>query len=64
MVDENLLIIKVNVMLRGDKLQEIRELIMKQKETGLIILPPFCEAVVVPKDTEIKIKERKINHDN
>lgn len=64
MVDENLLIIKVNVMLRGDRLQEIRELIMKQRETGLIILPPFCEAVVVPKDIEIKIEERKINHDN
>lgn len=58
-MEENneLLIVKLNMHLRAKDIQRIRESILKQKETGLVILPAFCDVIQVPKDIEIRVEE-------
>lgn len=56
--NKDLLVIKPNIHLSPRDLRRIRESIMLQKETGLVILPFFCEALVVPKNVEIRVEER------
>lgn len=60
-MEENngLLIVKLNMHLRAKDIQRIRESIMKQKETGLVILPAFCDVIQTPKDIEIQTEEAK-----
>lgn len=49
----DLLIIRCNVQLKSDKLEELRDKIEKQRETGTILLPNYCDALLVPKETAI-----------
>lgn len=55
--NNDLLIVKLNMHLRARDIQRIRDSIQKQKETGLVILPAFCDAIQVPKDIEIRVEE-------
>lgn len=55
--DKGVLIIKLNANVSQRSLTRIRESIVRQKESGLIILPSFCEALVVPKDIKIQVEE-------
>lgn len=54
--DKDVLVIKINANLNQRSLTRIRECIMRQKESGLVILPDFCEVIVVPKDIEIQLE--------
>lgn len=54
--NEELLIVKVDC--KGPQLyKQIGNDIRKQRETGTIILPGYCEVVTAPKDIEIKVVE-------
>ena len=55
----DILVVKINMFTRAKEFQQIRDSIVAQKETGTIVLPPYCEALVVPEDTEIKIQDVK-----
>lgn len=57
----DLVIVKMDSIypIKADKIEYWRKEIMKQKETGVIVLPWFLTAVVVPEDTEIQFEEDK-----
>lgn len=54
---DDMLIVKINgVIMSAEYLKMLHDNIFKQKESGVIILPSFCEALVVPKNIEIKVE--------
>lgn len=56
-MEKQVLVVKLNVHLRAKDIQRIRKSIMEQKETGLVILPAFCDALLVPEGIDILVKE-------
>ena len=52
----DILIVKINALFSTETLSEIRKHILIQKESGVIVLPSYCEALVVPEDIEIKLE--------
>ena len=55
-MDNNILVIKVNMFLKNKEQEAVRQHILEQRKTGVIVLPPYCEAIMVPKDVEIKFE--------
>ena len=57
----DLLVIKVKpgINIKADLMDRWRKEILRQKETGVVLLPWFLEAVVVPDDIEIQILDPK-----
>lgn len=62
----NLMVVKVinGVNIKPELMKHLQKDIIKQKETGLVILPWFLTAVVVPEDTEIRIESEGNNDTN
>lgn len=58
MENNEILIIQCQVSMNPQKLDALREQILKQKETGVILLPYYCTAVTKPKDIDI-LEEHK-----
>jgi len=55
-----MVIIRVNAHIPGDDLEPIVREIRAQAETGIIVLPPWCELLSeVPQDEEIQILQQK-----
>ena len=54
----DILIVKCNAFLPREKMQAILDNLRAQKETGVILLPPYLEAQIVPEDIEIKFADR------
>lgn len=52
------LVVRFNCLLRADAMQKIKEDILKQVETGTVVLPPYCLAIVVNKETNIEVEVR------
>ena len=52
----NILVVKSSVFLPRKQLQNILDSLKAQKETGVILLPSYLEAKIVPDDIEIKLK--------
>ena len=61
MNNDEILIIQCLVPLKPQKLDTLREKILKQKETGVILLPYYCTVVTKPKDIDIQAEEEKEN---
>ncbi len=59
----DLMVVKVinGVNIQPDLMEYLQKDIIKQKETGVVILPWFLTAVVVPEDTEIRIEREERN---
>ena len=57
----DLVIVKVKegISVKPDMMGYWRKEIMKQKETGVIVLPWFLTAVVVPEGIEIRFEEEE-----
>lgn len=53
----DVLIVKCNAFLPHEKMQAILDNLMAQKETGVILLPSYLEAQIVPEDIEIKLAD-------
>lgn len=53
----DILVIRVNYHVKPSQLTKIRDKIIKQKESGTVILPPYCEVLVVPEDCEIRVED-------
>lgn len=61
----SLMVLKVNgVNIKPELMKHLQKDIIKQKETGVVILPWFLTAVVVPEDTEIRIESEGNNDTN
>lgn len=54
---DDILVIKYPFMMTQSRIKILSESILKQKETGVIVLPDYCEVVIAPKDVEIKLEE-------
>ena len=52
-----ILIVKSTAFLPHEKMQAILDNLRAQKETGVILLPPYLEAQIVPEDIEIKLAD-------
>ena len=52
----DVLVVKINALFPSDKISAIHKDILRQKESGVIVLPSYCEALVVPEDIEIKLE--------
>ena len=52
----DILVVKSTAFLPHEKMQAILDNLMAQKETGVILLPPYLEAKIVSDDIEIKLK--------
>lgn len=50
----DILVVKCNAFLPCERMQAILDNIMAQKETGVILLPSYLEAQIVPDDIEIR----------
>lgn len=57
----DLLIVKVKsgINVKADLMDHWRKEILKQKETGVIVIPWYLDAVVVPEDVEVQIIDPK-----
>ena len=55
-MDNDILVIKVNMFLKNKEQEAVRQHILEQRKTGVIVLPPYCEVIMVPKDVEIKFE--------
>lgn len=51
----DILVVKCNAFLPREKMQAILDNLIAQKETGVILLPPYLEVQIVPEDIEIKL---------
>jgi hypothetical protein len=58
MADKDILIIKVNLALGKNEFHNLRDYIFKSKETGIIVLPNFCEVITTPKDISKRLLEK------
>ena len=52
----NTLVVKSSACLPRKQLQAVLDNLKAQKETGVILLPSYLEAQIVPDDIEIKLK--------
>ena len=53
----DILVVKSTAFLPHEKMQAILDNLKVQKETGVILLPPYLEAQIVPEDIEIKLAD-------
>ena len=51
----DILVVKVNNNLSDVGMADIRANILKQKDGGIIVLPNYCEVLVVPDGTKITV---------
>ena len=52
----DILVVKVNMFLQPKEFDSIYNYIRESAKTGVVILPPYCDAQVVPEDVEVRIK--------
>ena len=53
----DILVVKCNTFLPHEKMQAVLDNLRVQKETGVILLPDYLEAQIVPEYIEIKISD-------
>ena len=51
----DILVVKSTAFLPHEKMQAVLDNLKEQKETGVILLPPYLEVQIVPEDIEIKL---------
>lgn len=57
MKSDEILVIQSKACLKPEKLEQLRQDILRQKETGVIVLPNYVEVVIVSKDVDIQVKK-------
>lgn len=55
---DEILVVTVNAFMHKDDLENLQRRILKQKESGVIVLQNFCTVQIAPKDIEIKVEEK------
>lgn len=53
----DILVVKSTAFLPHEKMQAVLDNLRAQKETGVILLPPYLEAQIVSGDIEIKLAD-------
>ena len=60
----DILVVRCNMLLPRERMQSIIDDLRDQKETGVILIPPYLEAQVVPDNIEIKFIENGKENNN
>ena len=55
----DVLVIRCNTLIHPEKLNKFRDIILAEKESGVIVLPNIFEAIVVPDDIEIRFEDKE-----
>lgn len=55
----DILVIRCNTLIHPEKFKKIRDGILADKESGVIVLPNMFEAIVVPDDTKIVFEDKE-----
>lgn len=53
----DILVVKVQKHYPIEWLRDLREDILRQKEGGVVILPAYCETLVISDDSVVKVAE-------
>lgn len=53
----DILVVKVNMFMRSKDLQDIDKYIRDSIKTGVVVLPPYCEAQVVPENIDVRVED-------
>lgn len=59
MNSDEILIVQYQVPIKQQKADILREQILKQKESGVILLPYYCSVISKPKDIDIQVELEK-----
>lgn len=59
MDSKQVLVVRTNLFLKPSQMEDIRQDLMKQMADGVVILPPCCEALVVPDNIDIQVECEK-----
>lgn len=54
----------VNAVIKPEDLKKLREIFIKEKEEGVVVLPPYVEALIVPEDIEIRVEEAETDENS
>lgn len=55
----DVLVIRCNTLIHPETLKNFRDIILAEKESGVIVLPNMFEAIVVPDDMEIRFEDKE-----
>ena len=58
---ENILVVRCNISVKPDHMRAVYDQIMSQKNTGVVVLPHYCDARIIPKGTKVVIEVEKEN---
>lgn len=53
----DILVVRTTVHVKKEALDILRDDILAQKEKGVIVLPFFCRAMLVPDDVEVLVED-------
>ena len=51
-----MLVIKVNAFFSGKDMNGLTKYIHESMKTGLVVLPPYCDAQIIPDNVEVRIE--------
>lgn len=54
-MSNDILVVKVDQVVPAKRMSKIRQVLLKQRDEGVIVLPCYCSAMVVPDDVTIKV---------
>ncbi|MBP5596254.1 MAG: hypothetical protein J6Y02_12785 [Pseudobutyrivibrio sp.] len=57
MNSDEILIIQCQIPMKPQKFDIFREQILKQKASGVILLPPYCTVITKPKDIQVEVEK-------
>lgn len=57
-MENKLIIVRPTILVKYEWLRALRNSILKQRETGVIVLPNGVEVITAPDDIEIKVEEK------
>lgn len=60
---DEILVVKVNTHVPADTLKQLQGVLIKQRETGVIVIPAYMDAQVVSGDIEIRVVEGDYDHE-
>lgn len=52
----DILVIKVNAFLKPKEMDNITRYVHDSMKTGLVVLPPYCDAQVVPDNLKVRVE--------
>lgn len=52
----DILVVRTKVFIKKKKMDELTNFIRESMKTGLVVLPAYCETVVVPDGIEVRVE--------